>query len=216
MVDRPLFSPSSSAQPSLGTALCRPGPGSPTFPDPQALPETLKVTKLAQAWNGGRSRAAQEQLPSWGIMHRGHNPHTGLFQAPQSTMPECGEQPRGRVQKRCGDPVRSLASLSGTHLCNPMLSQESLPWWTPMSSLAEHPQRGFGPPTPGARCSGTDSLASLSPGNARDSCMREILGSVGLPLLPLLCQGPEDIRRHGKNTHNYTKKIFITQIITMV
>ena len=26
----------------------------------------------------------------------------------------------------------------------------------------------------------------------------------------------EDIRRGGKNTHNYTKKIFMTQITTMM
>ena len=47
-------------------------------------------------------------------------------------------------------------------------------------------------------------------------CVREILGSVGLLLLPLLYRGPEDIRSHGKNTHNYTKKIFMTQITMMV
>ena len=77
------------------------------------------MAKLAQGWGGGQSRAAQEQLPSWGITRRGHKPHTGLFQSPPSTMPERREQPPGRVERRCGDPARSLASPSGTRLCNP-------------------------------------------------------------------------------------------------
>ena len=145
------------------------------------------MAKLAQGWGGGQSRAAQQQLPSWGITHRGHKPHTGLFQAPPSTMPERREQPPGRVERRCGDPARSLVSPSGTRLCNPLLSRESLPRWTPTSSLAERPQRGFGPPTPGARYPGTDSLASPSPGNAAckrswaawaSSCFRYSIGAL--------------------------------------
>lgn len=125
--------------------------GAPHTPAPQAPPGTTKVAELAQGWGGGRSRAAREQLPSQGIAHRGREPHTGLFQAPLSTTPQQGEQPPGRVQRRCRDPARSLASHSGTRLCNPVLSWESLPRWTPTRCLAECPQRGFGPPNSGSQ-----------------------------------------------------------------
>ena len=129
-----LFSPSSSSQPSPEAALVRTRPRGSHVPRPnpvsRAPPEVPKVAER------GEGQPRNSVLPGEPRTEDA-NP-TEAFSRP--LRPRRRERPPGRFQRRSGNPVRSAAPPSGTRLCNPVLSPESLPRRTPTGSLAERPR----------------------------------------------------------------------------
>lgn len=152
MVGLTLFSPSSSSQPSPEAGLVRPRPRGSHVPRPhpvrRAPPEVPKVAELGE----GQSR--NSVLPGQPRTEDA-NPTEAFSRPRRPPRPSAGrapgrrERPPGRFQRRSRNPVRSAAPPSGTRLCNPVLSPESLPRRTPTGSLADRPRTAVPPASTG-------------------------------------------------------------------